>query len=143
MTYMLRFFIVCAIAGALGGCAKSGYGELGLLPVSGTVTLDGKPLSGAKVAFEGEDKRTAIGTTDSAGHYTLMYDSQTPGVTPGPKTVRITTADVEVEGGGAAEGAAATKETVPARYNQQSTLKADVSASQTKFDFDLKTGNSS
>jgi hypothetical protein len=121
-----------------GGCRQEGYAELGLVDVSGTVTLDGKPLAGAKVSFEGDDKRAAIGTTDSAGHYRLMYDSQTPGAMAGPKTVRITTADADTEGGGAAEGAAAAKESVPARYNRQSTLKADVSASQRAFNFDLK-----
>ena len=121
-----------------GGCGHEGYDELGLVDVSGTVTLDGKPLAGAKVSFEGDDKRAAIGTTDSAGHYRLMYDSQTPGTMPGPKTVRITTADADVEGGGAAEGAAAAKEGSRRRYNRQSTLKADVSASQRTFDFELK-----
>jgi hypothetical protein len=121
----------------LPGCGKSGYSELGLLDVTGTVTLDGKPLPGAKVAFEGDDKRSAIGTTNSTGNYALMYDSQTRGATPGAKIVRITTAEVG-EGGGAAEGAAAAQEKVPARYNRQSELKADVSASNKTFNFDLK-----
>lgn len=119
------------------GCSQDGYAELGLVPVSGTVALDGQPLANAKVVFESDDKRTAIGTTDSAGKYSLMYDSQTPGTTPGPKTVRITLADVEVEGGGTAEGAAAAKESIPPRYNKQSELKADVAAGKTQFDFQL------
>ena len=68
-----------------------------------------------------------------------MYDSETPGALPGPKIVRITVADVGVEGGGGSEGApSAGKEPVPARYNRQSDLKADVSASNKTFDFDLK-----
>jgi hypothetical protein len=123
---------------AVAGCGSDGYSELGLVPVAGSVTLDGKPLVGAKVSFEGEDKRAAIGKNDSAGHYTLMYDSQTPGAMPVAKVVRITTVDADVEGGGAAEGAAVAKETVPARYNSKSALKADVSAGQKAFDFELK-----
>jgi hypothetical protein len=126
------------LALALVGCGHDGYAELQLVPVSGTVTLDAKPLAGAKVIFEGEDKRLATGTTDSSGHYTLMYDSQTPGATPGAKTVRITQADHEVEGGGAAEGAAPVKESIPPRYNSRSELKADVSAANHSFNFDLK-----
>src|SRR5262245_9387579 len=110
------------------GCAKDGYSELGLVTVTGKITLDGQPLSDAKVTFESDDKRQAIGTTDASGNYQLMYDSQTPGAMPGPKTVRITTANLDVEGGGAGEGAAAVKEKVPARYNTNSELKADVSA---------------
>jgi hypothetical protein len=123
---------------AFAGCGKrDGYAELGLVEVGGTVTLDGKPLSGANVNFESEDKRSSMGTTDSAGKYSLMYDSQTRGVVPGPKIVRITTAEVG-EGGGAAEGSAISKESVPTRYNRQSELKADVSASNKTFNFDLK-----
>jgi hypothetical protein len=121
-----------------GGCGHDGYAELGLVDVTGTVTLDGQPLTGAKVSFEGNDKRSAIGTTDSAGHFRLMYDSQTPGAMPGLKIVRITTADTDVEGGGAAEGSSVAKESVPARYNRQSELKADVSATQRTFNFELK-----
>jgi len=122
----------------LSGCASDGYSQLGLVPVTGVVTLDGKPLADAKVVFEDSELRQATGTTDAAGNYKLMYDSNTPGVTPGPKTVRITVADVQEEGGGAAEGAAPAKETIPSRYNTRSELKADVSSSAKTFNFDLK-----
>ena len=131
--------LVVIVSSAWLGCGKpSGYAELGLVEVTGTVTLDGKPLPQVKVSFESDDKRVATGVTDSAGHYVLMYDSETRGATPGPKIVRITTNDGEVEGGGAAEGATARKENLPARYNTASELKADVSASKKVFDFDLK-----
>ena len=132
--------LTCLTLLCLCSCTRDGYSELGLVPVSGTVTLDGKPLAGAKVSFESEDKRSAIGVTDATGKYSLMYDSETAGVTPGPKVVRITTADAEVEGGGAAEGAAAARENVPARFNQQSELKADVTSAKKTFDFALKSG---
>ncbi|HEY2412610.1 MAG TPA: carboxypeptidase regulatory-like domain-containing protein [Pirellulaceae bacterium] len=136
MRFLLPLLTTLALF-SLPGCGKSGYAELGLVDVSGAVTLDNKPLAGAKVAFEGDDKRSAIGTTDSSGKYALMYDSQTRGTTPGAKIVRITTAEVG-EGGGAAEGAVVAKESLPARYNQKSELKADVSAANKTFNFDLK-----
>ena len=139
MTKLLALLFMVLSYQLLIGCSRDGYAELGLVEVTGTVTLDGKPLSGANVNFESDDKRSATGTTDSAGKYSLMYDSQTRGATPGPKIVRITTAEVG-EGGGVAEGASAAKETLPARYNTQSELKADVSASNRTFNFDLKTG---
>ena len=123
----------------LAGCQPDGYAKLGLINVTGKVTLDGQPLPHANVVFESADKRTSSGVTDSSGSYALMYDSETPGVTPGPKTVRITTANVGVEGGGTAEGAApAGTERLPSKYNRQSELKADVSASNKMFNFDLK-----
>jgi hypothetical protein len=136
MKFLAPLVVTLALL-SLSGCGKSGYAELGLVEVTGIVTIDGKPLSGAKITFEGEDKRSAMGTTDSSGKYALMYDSQTRGATPGPKIVRITTAEVG-EGGGAAEGAAIAKESVPRRYNSQSELKADVSTSNKTFNFDLK-----
>lgn len=130
--------IACHTLLLFAGCGQhDGYAELGLVEVSGTVTLDGNPLANAKVNFEGDDKRTATGTTDAAGKYALMYDSQTRGTTPGPKIVRITTVEVG-EGGGAAEGAAVAKEILPARFNQKSELKADVSASNKTLNFELK-----
>ena len=136
----MKFFvpllaILCASSPS-SAAAKAGYAELGLVEVSGTVTLDGKPLA----AGQGHLRRrrqthSRLGMTDSAGHYTLMYDSQTRGTTPGPKTVRITTAEVDVEGGGAAEGAAAAKETAAGSLQRQSELKADVSATQKDLQF--------
>ena len=135
---ILLLLVLCSSFFATG-CQSDGYSELGLVEVAGTVTLDGQPLPNANVVFESADKGTASGVTDSSGKYSLMYDSETPGATPGPKTVRITTANVGVEGGGAAEGAApAGKERLPAKYNVQSELKADVSAAKKTFDFELK-----
>jgi hypothetical protein len=134
----LRLLTIGLLAAAALGCTKDGYSELGLVPVAGKITLDGKPLANAKVVFEGDDTRSAIGTTDASGQYKVMYDSQTAGATPGAKIVRITTADVGEEGGGASEGATVAKESVPARYNVQSELKADVSAGKKTYDFELK-----
>lgn len=134
----LLLSVLCSVL-VLTGCQSDGYAELGLVEVTGKVTLDGQPLPNANVVFESADKGTASGVTDSSGNYSLMYDSETPGATPGPKTVRITTLNVGVEGGGAAEGAApAGKERLPAKYNVQSELKADVSAANKVLNFELK-----
>jgi len=136
LLHMLAFSLA-----AMAGCAADQYNELGLIGVSGTVTLDGKPLVGAKVSFVSQDKRSAIGTTDASGRYALMYDSKRAGVTPGPKVVRITQADVEGESSNAdapTSGEGAVKEPIPARYNRNSELKADVSPSNKTFDFALK-----
>jgi hypothetical protein len=134
----LELIVVGFLTLVFSGCAGDGYAEMGLVEVSGTVTLDGRPLAGAKVNFEGEDKRQALGVTDSAGKYELMYDSRTPGATPGSKTVRITTVDTDIEGDGVAEGVVARQEPVPARYNINSELNADVSPALRTFDFALK-----
>src|SRR5690606_492951 len=68
-------------------------------PVSGVVTLDGKPLADAKLIFEpiGDDKGTAAGKpsygrTDEAGRYTLSSPiAGEQGAAVGPHRVRIVT----------------------------------------------------
>ncbi len=135
------------------GCGDTGadYSKVELISVGGKVTLDGQPLAGAVVTFDAPDGQFAYGLTDAGGAYALQLDSQKSGCTPGPKTVRISTARKilglnAAEGEGAAEvgeanpeasnGAVAEK--VPPRYNAKSELKADVSASQKTFDFALQ-----
>ena len=120
-------------AGCGGG---AGYDQLNLVEVTGKVTLDGSPLANARIRFEGTDGLSAEAVTDAAGSYRLMYDSEHAGCTPGAKTVRITTADANVEG--ADPDAATTGEKIPAAYNRESALKADVSAANKQFDFDVK-----
>jgi hypothetical protein len=124
------------------GCGDRGYGDLNLIGVTGAVTLDGNPLPGARVRFEGTDGAGAEGITDAAGKYRLMYDSDHPGCTPGVKKVRITLAGAVEEGVdpdavSGDEGNTA-GETLPAVYNSQTTLSAEVSSTNRNFDFPLK-----
>jgi hypothetical protein len=134
----------------LAGCGtapSAGYDSIELLDVSGTVTLDGQPLPNAVVTFEAEDGQFSYGLTDSSGHYRLQLDSEMDGVRPGTKTVRISTTrkilglNSDEEGGDAPTDEANDEpagERVPAKFNSESTLVADVSPSQTTFDFELQ-----
>jgi hypothetical protein len=65
-----------------------------------------------------------------------MYDAQHPGCTPGPKTVRISTAALEEEGADPDNPVAGEK--IPVQYNRESRLQADVSPAARPFHFDLK-----
>src|SRR5262245_60189529 len=77
-------------AGLLIGCEeRQDYKSLNLVGGTGRVTLDGKPVPGVTVRFEGPPNRFADGTTDAEGKYVLMYDSNQPGCLPGDKLVRI------------------------------------------------------
>ncbi len=114
----------------------SGCGSDGLVGVTGTVTLDGEPLENAFVEFtpQVEGGSMSYGRTDSNGKYDMMFSLNAKGAMPGKNIVRITTADV------GDEGAANTKERVPAIYNEESELTADVvDGKSNSFDFDLKT----
>ncbi len=137
------------------GCDATGadYSQLELVNVSGQVTLEDQPLEGAVVTFESPDGQFSYGLTDANGNYSLRLDSVKSGVTPGPKTVRISTSR-RILGLNAEEGAPGAEigdgnseapqssstpiERLPARYHQASELKADVTSGNTNSDFALK-----
>jgi hypothetical protein len=150
----LSFFLPLAIAlGLLSGCKaspQSNYDAVTLVEVSGTVTLDDKPLPNAIVKFEGENGQRSMGKTDEAGNYTLDFDSEKKGTTPGEKIVRISTAASLGEGGeeeappgeegGEGESEIPKKtELVPEKYNTKSQEKVTVEAPGPQtINFDLK-----
>jgi len=86
--------LVCALlllglTGCPGGASRD---QPDLVPVSGTVTLNGEPLAGAEVAFipTGSTGGTgAFGSTDASGHYELNSGGQT-GAPVGEFKVAIT-----------------------------------------------------
>lgn len=135
------------IAMLLPGCLCAGcqstptadYSDLGLIDVSGRVTLDGIALQGARVEFESPDATCSTATTDAQGRYRLMFDSRQRGCLPGAKIVRIrmapAPADEEDPDAPPSSGVV-----IPARYNADSQLTANVSATQRTFDFALTSG---
>jgi hypothetical protein len=139
--------MAACVAGCGAGRAKSDYSMLDLVEVSGTVTMDDRPLEGATVVFEDAERRTSTGTTDAAGRYTLMYTTEKSGVTPGTKTVRIRYGGGEGSDGDGAEGEDDSgkplkpKRKIPEKYNSKSELTREVkSGGPQTFDFDLKSG---
>jgi hypothetical protein len=75
----------------IAGCGRASN-EPRLVPVSGTVTRDGKPLSGATVTFipVGETRgNDASGRTDSTGKYSLADPKGRPGTAAGTYKVTI------------------------------------------------------
>lgn len=147
-------------AAALVGCGppSADYSKVDLVPVSGTVTLDGQPLAQAVITFENPDNGMfAYALTNASGGYELQFDSVKKGCTPGSKIVRISTTrsipgltpeagevgDGEgEEESGEEEGAAPARrqERVPAAYNRESTLQVEVSSGSRTHDFDLTSG---
>lgn len=75
------------------GCSGS---PDGIVPVEGTVTLDGQPLPGAQVKFQPPDgtlDNIAIGFTDQEGRFSMhLLGTLEPGVAPGVYEVSFTTA---------------------------------------------------
>jgi hypothetical protein len=131
--WTLILFAVPLTTAACGGCGSSDHPDLGR--VRGTVTLDGEPLADATVAFYPDEGRASVGTTDSDGEYELTYVGDTRGAVLGPHKVRIT---MLKEDASAEDTVRQATEPIPARYNAQTTLSAEVKEGKNTFDFDLK-----
>ncbi|MEO2037046.1 MAG: carboxypeptidase regulatory-like domain-containing protein [Planctomycetaceae bacterium] len=140
-------FAIIALA-VVNGCSDPfdvDYDDLNLATVSGTITLDDKPLAGARVIFESPDKTYSYGITDNSGSYSLMFNSEQNGVTSGEKVVRITMGgaldETEFEDGDESDSEDASVPsgvTIPERYNRKSTLAETVDSGAQTFDFELK-----
>ena len=128
---MYRMIMLTLLSAILVGCGKSP------ITVSGKVTLDGNPVERGTITFEPQDKQTAnAGGAITQGAYTVKD------IPPGKKLVRITGLKVTGERLSIATDPNSKKiedtvPIVPARYNDQSDLVRDVTASTT-LDFDLK-----
>ncbi|MBO0699521.1 MAG: carboxypeptidase regulatory-like domain-containing protein [Zavarzinella sp.] len=77
----------------LAGCSGKGPGDYA--HVSGTVTLDGSPIEGAKLTFvsttEVKGQKAEYSTvTDSSGKYMIAGVGKDPGMPPGMYKVAIT-----------------------------------------------------
>jgi 3',5'-cyclic AMP phosphodiesterase CpdA len=110
-------------------------------PVSGVVTLDGKPLAGATVAFHrlnAETERyvnTADGLTDADGRYKLSTYTKFDGCPAGEFVVTVVKT-----GRGYDDGETDEKSKLPAAYATaaKSELKVTVKEGTNEFNLDLK-----
>lgn len=127
---------IVLVAALMLFCVGCG-GDMGR--VSGTITLDGKPLPDAIITFYpqgGEGGRASAGRTDAEGNYELTYSRSEKGAKVGEHLVTITTA---VDGGDYSEGGGESinKELVPTKYNAKSELKEQVVAGSNTINFEL------
>ena len=126
---VLSFALLSALL--LNGC---GSGDLELASVSGTVTLDDRPLPEAIVEFQPASGSPSEGVTDSAGNYHLRYTAKRKGALLGTHQVRITLSTrTDAQG-----QKIAVPQLLPARYNRNSELTAEVKSGSNKLDFPLK-----
>lgn len=122
-TGLLLSFLTAA---SLLGCG----GTNGVVPVEGTVTLDGKPFGNVQVLFylPGKGPETNFSAiTDTEGRFTLAsLRGKQPGVTPAAYSVSLTTAHWAPE---ATETDPPPRELVPPRMREH---KFEVVAGGTK-----------
>ena len=122
-------------------CATSGCGSSrpDTVPVRGTVTLDGQPVSGAAVLLiPSEGGRPAEGISDEDGSFRLSTFAHGDGALPGQHAVTITL--IDPTGGRPADAAGLsptapgvtvpTKWTVPKKYSMPTTSGITVEVEQ-------------
>ncbi|MCG6157995.1 carboxypeptidase-like regulatory domain-containing protein [Rubinisphaera margarita] len=118
----LLMFLALTSPALLVGCGGGGSSdqpELG--KVSGTVTMDGQPLSNVTVTFVPQSGAPSFGVTDESGKYELTYSGSEKGAAIGEHKVSITT---PTEG----PPEPGYKDPVPTKYNENTTLTATVVA---------------
>ncbi len=153
---------VCLAALAILGCNQGGS-SLDTVPVSGVITLDGKPVEGAVVTFAPTSTTgtAASGKTDASGRYQLTTQNPGDGALPGSYNVIVsktegdsTTSSVIKPGMTDEEATRAVmeardaaggvdpviKDVLPVKYKStaESGLKAEVAPGKGEFNFDLK-----
>ena len=121
----------------------SGCGGAGPVPVSGTVTYQGQPVSEVHVTFLGPDGLVARGTTDAQGQFSKLHPNRPgEGAIPADYVVTITPAsDSSADPSGTISYDLAAAPPFPTKYMTMETtdLRATVSAgSDNQFTFELK-----
>ena len=122
--------LLCCLAAVLG----CGPGGPKTVPVSGSVTFAGQPVTDGEIAFRSADGATASWAGPIvAGRYAIKS-------TIGPKRVEIIAVRPKPGAKPKASGEGVINEMyIPNRYNLESELKADVTASgPNEFDFKLE-----
>ncbi len=116
---MIRSHVrVCLLLGIVVLVCGCGSGPK-LVPVSGTVNLDGKPLSDATVNFLFTDyPRPAVGRTDASGKFALAYHNR--------RGAPLGACKVMIRKKGQAAGDEAARELVPGRYNSNTQLQVEI-----------------
>ncbi len=147
-TVSLRYPIICVSILALYGCGKSE--SLERFSVSGTVNVDGQPLSEGRISFlpsAGTNGPTAGGSVQAgkfniprnqgpaAGKYRVEIISFRP---TGKTVIDDQAADSN------SQPVAVTEQFLPSQYNEKSTLTADIDKSTaSKLSYELVTSQPS
>jgi hypothetical protein len=133
-------FSASAAATSIAGCGGGATDDLPRQAVSGKVTMDGKPLDGARITFQpAGETGTPAGGEINGGEYSIPKEDGPP---PDTYAVRITTKNTtSTTDPNAMPGdpPPVPKEKIPPKYNTKSALNATVKKEgPNTFDFELK-----
>lgn len=117
---MSRWLMVLGLV-MVAGCGNEASDKPDLGYVSGTVTLDGKPLPFVTMYFKPEVGRQSIARANEEGYYEAMYLVDEKGVKVGPCSAIV---EWGIEDSGPA---------IPGKYATQGELKLNVEPGQNTF----------
>ncbi len=118
------------------GCGRSSGPSLGT--VTGTVTLDGEPLSGVRVTFVPQEKGSpSYGVTDENGSYRLYFNQKRFGAELGTHNVVLQNCERETDDSGKPVDDTPIVP-IPRKYQLPGQLTADVDSGRNSIDFDLE-----
>lgn len=125
-------FVLLAMSLFSIGCGGGAGDQPDLGQVTGTISLDGEPLTGVIVMFSPEEGRQSVAVTDAEGKYELQYTGESKGAKIGKHDVGFMTSD---------DGNIKASAPIPAKYagGNETGLTADVKAGENTYDFNLTT----
>ena len=134
---MFRWFCSIVVLVLVAGCA--GEETDGRLSLSGSVTFQGQPLEQGSIELVAEDGSQQPGAPITDGEFTIPAPQ---GLKPGTFIVRIFSTeepeDDEPQAPGPESAEPLGKERIPARFNVESELTAEVTeGGKNRFTFDL------
>lgn len=138
----MRLYQLWAIAGLLGvvGCLESAGTISNLVPVTGSIALDGKPLSHGTIMFdpEGSEGQPAVGQIVN-GEFTMVTTVSAPGVVQGKYRVRVESTELVKRPPNAVPPFPEAKSLIPKKYNDLKTsgLTVEVEQGMVPVTFDL------
>lgn len=131
----LQLVVAILFSGVAVGCGGSSGPKLAT--VSGTVTLNGDPVTGVNVTFiPRQNGSPSYGSTDEDGNYQLLFTHQKYGAELGSHDVLIEQPEPETDDSGKVLSPKPIV-AVPDKFRHRGTLTAEVSSGRNKVNFEL------
>jgi hypothetical protein len=138
-------WVLCVALCSVAGCSDPGYTGPQRVPVSGTITFNGKPIPYGVVSFLGSGELRGASGPINEGKYAIA-EKFGPNIGKYKVSVlgypEIPTSVDTPDSPGAEEiyddtGESLTSQMLPRKYNFQTTLEVDMVAGPNQHDFDL------
>lgn len=129
-----RFTALVAILTLCVGCGRTAGPELAA--VTGTIKLDGQPLTAANIRFIPEKGSPSFGGTSENGRYKLLFNQHRAGAMLGKHRVEIEPREPKIdEHGKPLPGVQVVK--LPRKYTKPGALTAEIKPGGNTVNFDL------